>query len=72
VVLGALLLRASLRRTKEAENALRAASGAFMELVEEHFDDWGLTGAERDVALFAFKGLSIAEIAELRRRRKAP
>jgi DNA-binding CsgD family transcriptional regulator len=66
VVLGALLLRASLRRTREAENALRAASGAFMELVEEHFDDWGLTGAERDVALFALKGLSIAEIAELR------
>ena len=66
VVLGALLLRASLRRTREAENALRAASGAFMELVEEHFDDWGLTDAERDVALFALKGLSIAEIAELR------
>jgi DNA-binding CsgD family transcriptional regulator len=65
-VLGALLLRASLKRTQQAENALRAASGAFMELVEEHFDDWGLTGAERDVALFALKGLSIAEIADLR------
>lgn len=65
-VLGAILLRASLRRTREAENALRAASGAFMELVHEHFDDWGLTAAERDVALFALKGLSIAEIAALR------
>jgi hypothetical protein len=32
-VLGGLLLRSSLRRTREAENALRAASGAFMELV---------------------------------------
>jgi hypothetical protein len=40
-VLGALLLRASLRRTREAENALRAASGAFMELVDEHFEDLG-------------------------------
>ena len=65
-VLGALLLRASLRRTREAENALRAASGAFMDLVHEHFEDWGLTAAERDVALFALKGMSIAEIAELR------
>jgi hypothetical protein len=55
-VLGALLLRASLRRTREAENALRAASGAFMELVDEHFDDWGLTAAERDVALSRFEG----------------
>lgn len=65
-ILGAFVLRASLRRTKEAENALRAASGAFMELVEDHFNDWGLTAAERDVALFALKGLSIAEIADLR------
>ena len=66
VVLGAFLLRASLRRTRQAENALRAASGAFMELVDEHFSDWGLTAAERDVALFALKGMSLAEIAELR------
>jgi DNA-binding CsgD family transcriptional regulator len=66
VILGAILLATSLRRTKEAEKALRAASGAFMDLVAEHFEDWGLTTAERDVALFALKGLSIAEIAELR------
>jgi DNA-binding CsgD family transcriptional regulator len=66
VALGALLLRASLRRTRAAEQALRAASGAFMDLVDERFDDWGLTPAERDVALFALKGLSLAEIAELR------
>jgi DNA-binding CsgD family transcriptional regulator len=66
VVLGAILLRASLRRTRDAERALRAASGAFMELVDERFEDWSLTPAERDVALFALKGLSISEIAELR------
>lgn len=65
-ILGGLMLRASLRRTQAAENALRAASGAFMDLVEDHFTDWGLTAAERDVALFALKGMSIAEIAELR------
>jgi len=66
VGLSALMLRASLRRTRAVEQALRAASGAFMDLVEEKFADWGLTPAERDVALFAIKGLSIAEIAALR------
>jgi DNA-binding CsgD family transcriptional regulator len=66
VVLGAITLRASLLRTRAVEQALRAASGAFMELVDERFDEWGLTPAERDVALFALKGMSIAEIAALR------
>lgn len=66
VVLGALHLRASLIRTRQAEQALRVASGAFMELVEERFDAWALTPAERDVALFALKGMSLAEIATLR------
>lgn len=67
VVLGAILLRASLRRTSSMERSLRAASGAFMEIVEERFVEWGLTPAERDVALFALKGMSTAEIADLRR-----
>ena len=31
-----------------------------------HFDSWGLTPSERDVALFVIKGLPIAEIARLR------
>ncbi|OAN70637.1 helix-turn-helix transcriptional regulator [Jannaschia sp. EhC01] len=66
VVLGALLFRAALLRTRKVEAALRAASGAFMTLVDERFDDWSLTPAERDVALFALKGLSLADIARLR------
>ena len=65
-VLGGIALRRSLRRTQEAEAQLRAASGAFMDLLEERFADWGLTPAERDVALFAIKGLSTSEIAHLR------
>ncbi len=66
VVAGALLFRASLRRNRSMERSLRAASGAFMEIVQERFAEWGLTPAERDVALFALKGMSIAEIARLR------
>jgi DNA-binding CsgD family transcriptional regulator len=37
-----------------------------MDILNERFDDWGLTPAERDVALFAIKGLSIADIAQMR------
>jgi DNA-binding CsgD family transcriptional regulator len=66
VVLGALALRDSARRTRRAEEALRRASTAFMEVLEERFTDWGLTPAERDVALFAIKGMSTQEIATLR------
>ena len=65
-VLGSIALRRSLRRTQEAEAKLRAASGAFMDLLEERFASWGLTPAERDVALFSIKGLSTSEIAQLR------
>jgi DNA-binding CsgD family transcriptional regulator len=66
VVVGAVTVRNARRRTQRAETALRAASGAFMEVLEENFADWGLTPAERDVALFAVKGLSTQEIARLR------
>ena len=66
-VLGWFALRRSHQRTREVEARLRAASGAFMDLLEERFAAWSLTPAERDVALFAIKGLSTAEIAGLRR-----
>jgi DNA-binding CsgD family transcriptional regulator len=66
VCLGAVALRRTLRKTRQVEAKLRAASGAFMDMLEENFADWGLTPAERDVALFAIKGLSTSEIAVMR------
>ncbi len=66
IVMGAVAIRQANRRQRQAETALRAASGAFMEVLEERFDEWGLTPAERDVALFAIKGMSTSEIAGLR------
>ncbi len=54
------------RRQAKMEGQLKVASGAFSELLEEHFEEWGLTPSEKDVALLAIKGLSIAEIAGLR------
>lgn len=66
VCFGGLLLHGALRRTRAVESALRAASGALMELIDERFEEWGLTPAEKDVALFSLKGLSLVEIANLR------
>lgn len=64
--LGGLQLRLALRETAHAHEKLRRASTAFGEMLEERFQGWGLTRAERDVAMFAIKGLSTAEIATLR------
>jgi DNA-binding CsgD family transcriptional regulator len=63
---GAIALRRSHLRTQEAEARLRVASGAFMDLLADQFAVWGLTPAERDVALFAIKGMNTPEIAQLR------
>jgi DNA-binding CsgD family transcriptional regulator len=66
LVLGALMLHRAMRERNEAREKLRRASGAFMDLLEERFKEWALTPAERDVALFAIKGMSTSEIATLR------
>ena len=66
VVLGAVLLRLATADRRRAELQLRRASSAFMQLLAERMAEWGLTPAERDVALFAIKGMSTAEIAALR------
>lgn len=66
IVMGAIALRRSHSRRKRAEAKLRVASDAFMDVLDDQFTDWGLTPAERDVALFAIKGMSTAEIAALR------
>lgn len=66
VVLGIWSLRRAIRERNLAQERLRRASGAFMNLLEERFAEWGLTPAERDVALFAIKGLATSEIAALR------
>jgi len=65
-VLGLVLLRAFVRQRREAEARLHAAAGAFNALMWQRFDEWGLTPAEADVAMFAIKGYSNSEIARLR------
>lgn len=61
-----LEIRNLLARQQRMEAQIKAASGAFAKLLDEHFEQWALTPSERDVALLAIKGLSIAEIARVR------
>ncbi len=58
--------RRLLRRNTQVELALGTASGAFQQTIEYHFDQWGLSPAERDVALLSVKGATIPEIARMR------
>ena len=65
-VLGGFAMRRMMLDRYVAQERLRRASGAFLDLLEERFTEWSLTPAERDVALFAIKGMSTAEISVLR------
>lgn len=66
MALGWVVLRRIRSDNQAMARRLRAASEAFAELVEGHFSTWGLTPAERDVAIYAIKGLSVSDIASLR------
>lgn len=59
-------LRQVLNRQDQLEEQIKVASGAFSEVLEARFIDWSLTSAEREIAILAIKGFSIAEMAELR------
>ncbi|WP_228408712.1 helix-turn-helix transcriptional regulator [Profundibacter amoris] len=65
-IVSAIALRRASKRRQRLETQLKAASGAFMEMLNEKLAEWGLTPAEQDVALFAIKGFSTREISEMR------
>ena len=64
--LGARAVIVARRHQQLAQNALRSVSGAFNVVVNEKFDNWGLTSSEKDVAWFVIKGFSNSEISEFR------
>lgn len=59
-------LRAFSHRHQKMSDQVRVASGQFADVVEELFSAWGLTPAERDVAIFLVKGVNFKEIADAR------
>ncbi len=66
VLFGALQIRWLLLRIRQDAAAVAAGKGALAELVRLRFEEWELTAAEADVALFALKGCDVAEISRLR------
>ncbi|MFY7746023.1 MAG: helix-turn-helix transcriptional regulator [Erythrobacter sp.] len=66
VLLGALQVRGLIAAARRDEAAVAAAQGAMADLIRLRFEEWQLTAAEADVALFALKGCDIAGIAALR------
>ena len=60
------IMRAMYQRQRQSERSMRVARGAFHRVIEDYFDGWRLSPAERDVAGFLIKGCSIAEIAGFR------
>ncbi|MCA0919752.1 helix-turn-helix transcriptional regulator [Pseudooceanicola nanhaiensis] len=60
------VLMVLLRRQKDLERTRTVAQGALHEVIQAYFVDWGLTPSEADVAGLTLKGLSIAEVAEIR------
>ena len=66
IIIGALYILTLIRESRLREATVAIAQGALSRILVERFEDWGLSAAEADVALFALKGCSIAEIAELR------
>jgi DNA-binding CsgD family transcriptional regulator len=55
-----------LQRKASLERSVGMASSALQDVIESHFTEWKLTASERDVAALMVKGLSIAEIAQVR------
>lgn len=68
-LLGVREIRRLLNSNQAMEGRLRAARGAFTDMLEELFGQWTLTVSERDVAILLLKGLSVAEIGDLRHTR---
>ncbi|MBT2130866.1 helix-turn-helix transcriptional regulator [Aliiroseovarius lamellibrachiae] len=69
IIGGVFIYRAQLmlsQRNEDVEFRLRAARGEFNAMVQQQFEKWQLSTAERDVALLTVKGLTLAEIADAR------
>ena len=60
-------LRSLLNRMSDMQTGLDIAQGHLADIIEDFFEDWGLTAAERDVAIMILKGLDNDTIAKVRK-----
>lgn len=51
---------------EEKARLLACLRGHFDEIIDERFRAWGLSAAERDIALLSLRGFGIGEIARMR------
>src|SRR5688572_21025161 len=66
VAVSGWFLRLSLRRMERMGQQIDAAAGNFQDHLRTLFEAWSLSPSEQAVAVFAMKGFSNGEIAELR------
>ena len=63
--------RLAARNNRYLAKQLDAAKGAFQSGVDGYFEEWGLSEAEKDIALLTIKGMTISEIAEIRHTKQS-
>lgn len=63
--------RLAASNTRYLTKQLDAAKGAFQSGIDEYFEEWGLSEAEKDIALLTIKGMTISEIAEIRQTKQS-
>lgn len=61
-------LKASQENIRHLNQQLEDSKVAFFNEIEGQFQKWGLTAAEKEIALFLVKGLSTTEIANIRNK----
>lgn len=59
-------LRGLMRRKARLEESLANASAEVHDVISSQFDEWRLSPAEHDIAMFLVKGLGTQDIADLR------
>ena len=53
-------------RAQSQEDTITLLRGSFDKVIHQRFEDWALTGAERDITIYILKGMSTADIAMAR------
>ena len=66
VVVTFVFLKLSQQRISVLDQQIANVSGNYRAYLESQFTDWALSDSEREIAIFAMKGFSNSEIADLR------